>query len=266
MSFLFEYGSFCLFLFEFRGSLVAARLDHRVNRSERLRRRARALLHGCLWRLLPEVRPAVGDDLELILVVGREHHLRLNDSLESLAPLLPQLDVCGRGRRRVLVIVLVKVARTNLRKRRVDLVEAQSLSEVLGVEACGAAVSTGEERIDLRPLIPHDVVQVARGTAATRVLDALDRQQELDALLLRLPRVGGPARGLGLRRRLRRLVREEPEVLLVRATEVRVHAAADSLGDARAPVREQGLARLVVQRGLSLHVRVEDLIGGHLAR
>ena len=212
------------------------------------------------------MRPAIGDDLELILVVRREHHLRLNDSLESLAPHKTQLDVCGRGRRWVLVIVLVKVARTNLRKRRVDLVEAQSLSEVLGVEALRVAVSASEERVDPRPLIPHNVVQVARGAAETRVLNALDWQQELDTLLLRLPRVGGPARGLGLRRRLCRLERQEPEVLLVRATEVRVHAAADSLGDARAPVREQGLARLVVQRGLGLHVRVEDLVGGHLER
>ena len=109
-------------------------------------------------------------------------------------------------------------------------------------------------------------MQVVRGATETSVLDALDWQQELDTLLLRLPRVGRPARGLGLRRRLCRLVREEPEVLLVRATEVRVHAAADSLSDARAPVREQGLPRLVVQRGLSLHVRVEDLVGGHLER
>ena len=109
-------------------------------------------------------------------------------------------------------------------------------------------------------------MQVVRGATEARVLDALDWHQELDTLLLRLPRVGRPARGLGLRRRLCRLVRQEPEVLLVRATEVRVHAAADGLGDARAPVREQGLARLVVQRGLGLHVRVEHLIGGHLER
>jgi len=167
LSFLFEYGSFCFFVFFSQ-------------------------------LLLPEVRPAIGDDLELILVVRCEHHLCLNDSLESLPPHTAQLDVCCGGL--FLVLVLVKVARTNLRKRRVDLVETQSLSEVLGVEARGAAVSTGEERIDPRPLIPHDVVQVARGTAEACVLNALIRPEELDALLLCLPRVGGPARGLGLRR------------------------------------------------------------------
>ena len=144
--------------------------------------------------------------------------------------------------------------------------EAQSLSEVLGVEACGAAVRTSEERVDPRPLIPQDVVQVARGTTETRVLNAPIRPEELDALILRLPRVGGPARGLGLRHGLCRLERQEPEVLLIGPAEVRVHRAADGLGDARAPVREQGLTRLVVQRGLCLHVRVEDLIGGHLER
>ena len=213
------------------------------------------------------MRPAVGDDLVLVEVVGCEHHLRLDAGVESLALLKAQLDGCSGWRRpRRILVIVIKAPRRSGRQRGVDLVEAQSLSEVLLIQALRVAVGTGEERVDPRPLILHNVVQVARGATETRVLDALDRQQELDALLLRLPRVGGPARGLGLRCRLRRLVRQEPEVLLVRATEVRVHAAADSLGDARAPVREQGLARLVVQRGLGLHVRVEDLVGGHLAR
>ena len=92
------------------------------------------------------MRPAIGDDLKLILVVGREHHLRLNDSLESLASLKAQLDVCSGGL--FLLLVIIKVARTNLRKRRVNLVEAQGLSEVLLIQALRVAVSASEERVD----------------------------------------------------------------------------------------------------------------------
>ena len=241
---------FCLYhLF-----LIAAGLDHRVNCSECLRRRARAL-H--LWRLLPEVRPAIGDDLKLVLVIGRKHHLRLHTGLESLAPLLAQLDVCSGGRRRVLILVLVKVARTNLRKRRVELVEAQSLGEVLLIEALRASVSTSEERVDPRPFILHDIVQVVRGATDARVLDARIRPQKEDTLLLCLPRVGRPACWPGSYCGLCSLVRQEPEVLLVRATEVRIHGTADSLGDAWAPVREQALALLVGERGLRADLGVE---------
>ena len=208
------------------------------------------------------MRPSVRDNLVLVEVIGREHHLRLDAGVESLAPHKAQLDVCSGGRQPRLVLILVKAARTNLGERRVDLMEAQSLGEVLRVEARGAAVSTSEERVDLRSLAPHDIVQVGGGATEARVFDARIRLQKHDALLLRLPCIRRPARGLRLRRRLCRLVRQEPEVLLVRAAEVRVHAAADGLSDTRAPVREKQLPLLVGKRGLGLHVRIER--GRHL--
>ena len=201
------------------------------------------------------MRPAIGDSLVLDEVISCEHQLRLDRGLESLPSHTAQLDVCSRGRRWVLIII--KVTRTSLRERGVDLIEAQSLGEVLLIETRRAAVGASEERVDPRPLIPHDVVQVVRGATGARILDARVRLQKHHTLLLRLPCIGRPACGLRLRRRLCCLKRQKPEVLLVRAAEVWVHAAADGLSDTRAPVREKQLPLLVGKRGLGLHVRIE---------
>ena len=103
-----------------------------------------------------------------------------------------------------------------------------------------------------------------RGATEARVLDAGVRPEEEDALLFRLPRIGRPADRLGRLGALRRLVRQKPEMLLIRAAEVRVDVAADGLGYGWRPVREKSLARLVVERLLSLHSGVELGVGGHL--
>ena len=103
-----------------------------------------------------------------------------------------------------------------------------------------------------------------RGATEARVLDAGVRPEEEDALLFRLPRIGRPADRLGRLGALRRLVRQKPEMLLIRPTEVRVEVAADGLGYGWRPVREKSLARLVVERLLGLHSGVELGVGGHL--
>ena len=61
-----------------------------------------------------------------------------------------------------------------------------------------------------------------------------------------------------------RTARKKPKVLLVRAAKIRVDGMANGLGNARTPVRKQGLARLVVKRSLGPHLRVELL--RHFAR
>ena len=99
-----------------------------------------------------------------------------------------------------------------------------------------------------------------RGAAEARVLDTLVGPEEEHALVLGLLGVGrGADRTVDTARRLclGGLVRQEPEVLLVCALEVRVDREADGLGDLWRPVREQTLAGLVVQSGLGADLRKE---------
>ena len=202
--------------------------------------------------------PSVCNSLELDLVGTSQHHLRFDERIKSLLPLLAQLDGLSGGDR---TLILIKSLGRGERERHIDLIETQSLGEVFGVEAGGAAASASEDGVDPLPLVPHDVVQVVRRATEARVLDAGVGPEEEDAFLaclLCIRRVSAAwAVETARRFRRRRLVRQKPEVLLVRAAEVRVHGAADGLGDLGRPVREQRLACLVVKWLLGADLGVE---------
>jgi len=195
-------------------------------------------------KILAVVLPAIGDDLELDLALTRAATLCLYSRLESLLSLLAGLWA--------------------VRERLVHLAEAQGLREILLVQAGREARRARQKGVDLRPLPPQDVVEVVRGAAETRVLDTLVGPEEEHALVLGLLSVGRRADwAVDTARRLclGRLVRQEPEVLLVCALEVRVDREADGLSDLWRPVRAQALAGLVVQGGLGADLRVEVRLG-----
>ena len=140
---------------------------------------------------------------------------------------------------------------------------AQRLLEVLLVEALRVTGCTSEKRFDLLTLPVEDVVQVVRRRAEPGVLDALDRLEKEHALVLSLLRIRGVRTRAIVALALCRLERQKPQVLLVGATEVRVHRASDSLSDARAPEREQRLTLLPRQRRLGAH-RAKELVRCHV--
>ena len=190
--------------------------------------------------ILAVVLPAIGDDLELDLALPRAPQLCLDDSVQSTLTLLASLWA--------------------VRERLVEAVADQGLRKILLVQAGRAATSPRQDGVNLRPLPPQDVVEVVRGAAEARVLDPVGPEEE-HALVLGLLGVGrvAAARTVDTARRSRlcRLVRQEPEVLLIVPSEVRVDREADGLGDLRRPVREHGLAGLVVQSGLGADLRKE---------
>ena len=191
--------------------------------------------------ILAVVLPSIGDDLELDLALPRASRLCLDSRIESLLPLVASL--------------------WDIRKRLIEAVEAQGLRKILLVQAGRESRRACQDGVNLRPLPPQDVVEVVRGAAEARVIDTLVGPEEEHALVLRLLGVGrvATARTVDTARRLclGRLVRQEPEVLLVCALEVRVDREADGLGDLGRPVREQALAGLVVQSGLGADLHVE---------